>query len=91
MFPFLRKKQLPAGQLFSRMSQEYASPDSCDKGCDKGTGTLSQYCDRVPVPLSHSRQFSNDQACLRPWHFLYFLPEPQGQGSLGMIFLAFLL
>ena len=30
------------------------------------------------------------QACLRPWHFLYFLPEPQGQGSLGMIFLAFL-
>jgi len=30
-------------------------------------------------------------AHFRPWHFLYFLPEPQGQGSLGMIFFAFLL
>ena len=24
----------------------------------------------------------------RPWHFLYFLPEPQGQGSLGSTFFS---
>src|SRR6185312_1967184 len=26
------------------------------------------------------------QACPTPWHFLYFLPEPQKQGSLRPIF-----
>ncbi len=27
--------------------------DGDRSGCDRGTGTVSQYCDTVPVPLSH--------------------------------------
>ena len=29
--------------------------------------------------------------CAAPWHFLYFLPDPQGQGSLRPTFASFLL
>lgn len=46
-------------------------------------------------PFQSTPQFTKGRGILRdrrkaqrPWHFLYFLPEPQGQGSLGRTFFS---
>jgi len=84
MFPFQRKKQLPdEDSCFLWLKDLNDTSPGFRPACVRGNFRMTGLFD--------PRQFSNDQACLRPWHFLYFLPEPQGQGSLGMIFLAFLL
>lgn len=49
---------------------------------ERQSGDRKEETENRPCPLSSDHL---------PWHFLYFLPDPQGHGSLGMIFLPLLL
>ena len=50
-------------------------------GSYKASNEVSIHLPRLRQPLFLSLSI-RDQRFL-PWHFLYFLPDPQGQGSLG--------
>jgi hypothetical protein len=52
----------------------------------------NRYSCRFPAGFLRNflKSFSQKPICVTPQHFLYFLPLPQGQGSLRLIFSTFL-
>lgn len=60
----------------------------CIQATPGRNGISLQPAQSLPENIEGRGVLRNRWKAQRPWHFLYFLPEPQGQGSLGSTFFS---
>ncbi|SCC95053.1 conserved hypothetical protein [Thiomonas sp. X19] len=66
----------------SKKTRRTDQSDSLGFKSDSLLGIFVAACKAVALPLRHTVVTQGSLAAGAPWHSLYFLPEPQGQGSL---------
>ena len=69
------------GYLVSMLSSKMRFLDCAGRRSRLASGRTNSAC-----TARNDSRLSSDGHALAPWHFLYFLPEPQGQGSLRPTF-----